>query len=182
MRSRWRTGALAFAVWLLLAWPADAEASGAGAITAAAGLAVAALAMATRRGDAPAEAGAAPPADPSAGWSRWLDPRRMLWAGAFVAVFLWQVVLANLDVAYRILHPNLPIQPGIVKFRTALRSQAGRTLLANAITLTPGTLTVELTDDGWLFVHWLTVRGTDPEQTGARISGRLERILGRVFE
>ena len=124
MRSRWRTGALAFAVWLLLAWPADAEGSGAGTITVVAGLAVAALAMATRRGDAPAEAGAAPPADTSAGWSRWLDPRRILWAGVFVAVFLWQMVVANFDVAYRILHPNLPIQPGIVKFRTALRSRA----------------------------------------------------------
>ena len=117
--------------------------TGLGNACAKAGLAVALLAAATARGDAPAPL------------RTWLAPGRYAWALVFVAVFLWQVLLANLDVAYRILHPRMPIRPGIVKIRTTLRTPAARTLLANAITLTPGTLTVDMTDDGWLmtFVH-----------------------------
>ena len=119
---------------------------------------------------------------PSVRLGRWLEPHRYLWALVFIGVFLWQVLLANLDVAYRILHPRLPIRPGIVKIRTALESTTARILLANAITLTPGTLTVELVDGGWLYVHWLYVRSTDPGEAGARIAERFERILGRIFE
>ena len=55
-------------------------------------------------------------------------------------------------------------------------------MLANSITLTPGTLTVELLDGGFLYVHWLNVRATDPAGARTGILRRFERILARVFE
>ena len=152
MVTRWPTAAIALALWLLLTRPVD-----------------------------PHTGGVDPPG-PVARPGRWLDPRRWLWSVAFVAVFLWEVLLANLDVAYRILHPRMPIRPGIVKVRTALESATARSVLANAITLTPGTLTVELVDGGELYVHWLNVRSTDAEQASERIVGRFERILRRIVE
>ena len=62
---------------------------------------------------------------------------RWLWLLAYIPVFFWYMLLANLDVAYRVLHPRLPIRPGIVKVKTRLTSESGRTALANSITLTP---------------------------------------------
>lgn len=57
---------------------------------------------------------------------------------------LWQIVLANLDVAYRVLHPKMPIDPRIVEFETPLRGDWSLTTLANSITLTPGTITIQV--------------------------------------
>jgi len=170
MVNRWPTALIAFGLWLLLAWPLDPRTGQPDATAVAAGLAVALLLAGTSR-----------PAALS-GLGRWLEPRRYLWSLVFVGVFVWRVVLANLDVAYRILHPRMPIQPGIVKIRTTLQSTAARTLLANSITLTPGTLTVELVDGGCLYVHWLNVSTTDPEEARVRIAEPFERILRRIFE
>jgi multicomponent Na+:H+ antiporter subunit E len=168
--NRWLTALIALGVWLLLTWPLDPRTGRLDGSAVAAGLAVALLVAGTSR-----------PA-PALRLGRWLEPRRYVWALVFVGVFLWQVLLANLDVAYRVLHPRLPIRPGIVKIRTALESTTARTLLANAITLTPGTLTVELVDGGWLYVHWLNVRTSDPEEASAQIAETFERILRRIFE
>ena len=52
----------------------------------------------------------------------------------YTPVFLWEVIKANLDVAYRVLHPGLPITPGIVKITTTLKSDIALTVLANSIT------------------------------------------------
>ena len=71
-------------------------------------------------------------------------PYRYLWFLYYVPVFLWECFKANLDVAYRVLHPDLPIHPGIVKVNTKLKTDMALTFLANSITLTPGTLTVDV--------------------------------------
>jgi multicomponent Na+:H+ antiporter subunit E len=84
-------------------------------------------------------------------------------------------------VAYRVLHPKLPIEPGIVKVKTSLSTLTGRVALANSITLTPGTLTVDLTDDGYLYVHWINVRAVDVEEATRKIVKRFEPILKEVF-
>lgn len=55
---------------------------------------------------------------------------------------LWQIVLANIDVAYRVLHPKMPIDPRIIEFETSLRGEFSQVTLANSITLTPGTITI----------------------------------------
>ncbi len=110
-----------------------------------------------------------------------LLPQRLFWALAYVPVLFWYVVQANLDVAYRVLHPALPIRPGIVKARTSLASPAGRVLLANSITLTPGTLSVDLVDDV-LYVHRINVPEEDPDGDTERSMARFEGFIRRIFE
>jgi multicomponent Na+:H+ antiporter subunit E len=57
---------------------------------------------------------------------------------------LWQIILANFDVTYRVLHPKMPIDPVIIEFETPLRSDFALVTLANSITLTPGTITINV--------------------------------------
>jgi len=107
--------------------------------------------------------------------------KRFLYLLLFIPIFIFYCILANFDVAYRVLHPKLPIKPGIVKVKTSLSSLIGRVALANCITLTPGTLTVELTDDGYLYVHWINVTTVNVEEATRRIIRRFEPILKEVF-
>ena len=111
-----------------------------------------------------------------------ISPVRVFWFLVYVPVFFYYVVRANLDVVYRALHPAMPIRPGIVKIRTRLKTDSAITALANSITLTPGTLTVDLTDDGYLYVHWINVRTDDMEQATQLISQRFEWFLHKIFE
>jgi len=83
---------------------------------------------------------------------------------------------------YRALHPKMPIKPGIVKIRTKLKTDSGITALANSITLTPGTLTVDVTDDGYLYVHWINVKAEDIEQATSQIARRFEWFIQKIFE
>jgi multicomponent Na+:H+ antiporter subunit E len=108
--------------------------------------------------------------------------KRIFWIVLYVPMFFWYVVVANLDVVYRVVHPDMPIKPGIVKVRTTLKNPAGRTMLANSITLTPGTLTVDITEDDYLYIHWINVRSDDIEQATQHIVSRFERVLRRIFE
>jgi multicomponent Na+:H+ antiporter subunit E len=80
-------------------------------------------------------------------------------------VFVIELIRANIDVAGRVLQPSLPIKPGIVRIRL---------LLANSITLTPGTMTVE-TRGNEFFIHWMAVREDDPEGATRAIAARFER-------
>jgi multicomponent Na+:H+ antiporter subunit E len=110
-----------------------------------------------------------------------LLPRRLLWALAYIPVLFFYIVRANLDVAYRVLHPALPIRPGIVRARTSLRSPAGRVLLANSLTLTPGTLSVDLEGDV-LYVHRIYVPEGDADAITERSLARFEAFIRRIFE
>ena len=111
-----------------------------------------------------------------------ISPVRVFWALIYVPVFFYYVIKANLDVVYRALHPQMPIKPGIVKIKTNLKTESGITALANSITLTPGTLTVDLTDDGFLYIHWINVKSDDVEQATKFIAQRFEWFLKKIFE
>jgi len=111
-----------------------------------------------------------------------ISPLRLFWLLVYLQVFFYYMVKANVDVMYRALHPKMPIRPGIVKIRTNLRSDAARTALANSITLTPGTMTVDLTDDGFLYIHWINVKSDDVEQATKFISKTFEWFLMKIFE
>ncbi|MHC4069058.1 MAG: Na+/H+ antiporter subunit E [Planctomycetota bacterium] len=111
-----------------------------------------------------------------------ISPVRLFWFLVYVPVFFYYVIKANFDVVYRAIHPQMPIKPGIVKIKTNLKTESGITALANSITLTPGTLTVDLTDDGFLYVHWINVKSTDVEQATKFIAQRFEWFLERIFE
>lgn len=105
-----------------------------------------------------------------------LTPRALGAHLLFFGVFLRELLLSNIDVARRVLSPSLPINPGIVKVPTRLRSSMGRFVLANAITLTPGTFTVDVIGD-FLFIHWLDVAAGDAEAAARRIVSRFEKYL-----
>ena len=111
-----------------------------------------------------------------------ISPVRMFWLLLYVPVFFFYMLIANFDVVYRALHPKMPIKPGIVKIKTKLKTDSGITALANSITLTPGTLTVDLTDDGFLYVHWINVKSDDVEQATKFIAKRFEWFLEKIFE
>ena len=110
-----------------------------------------------------------------------LNPLRLLYLLLYVPYFVYYCVKANLDVAYRVLHPDVPIKPGIVKVTTELKSDLAKTFLANSITLTPGTLTVDMVGQD-LYVHWINVHTSDPQEQATIIVRRFEGFLKRIFE
>lgn len=116
------------------------------------------------------------------GLARWLEPMRYVWALAYIFVLAAYIVKANVEVAYRVLRPALTIRPGIVKVKTHLRRPSARTALCNSVTLTPGTLTVDIHDDGVMMVHWIYVRSLDQEEAARQIIGRFEWFIERIFE
>jgi multicomponent Na+:H+ antiporter subunit E len=87
----------------------------------------------------------------------------------------YRIVASNLHVARLILDPRLPIAPRLIRHRTELRNPAAVTLMANSITLTPGTITAE-TRPFELVVHTL-----DEHSAGDLTTGALERQITRVF-
>ncbi|MFH1046218.1 MAG: Na+/H+ antiporter subunit E [Candidatus Omnitrophota bacterium] len=108
---------------------------------------------------------------------------RYLWFLYYVPLFIWECIKANIDVAYRVTHPDLPINPGIVKVKTTLKSDTGLTFLANSITLTPGTMTVDIDPEkGVLYIHWIDVREKDTQKASELIVGVFEEVLKRIFE
>ena len=113
--------------------------------------------------------------------SRLLNPVRWFWLLAYIPVFAYMCLKSNIDVALRVLSPGLQIKPGIVKIRTTLKSEIARVFLANSITLTPGTMTVEMKDDV-LYIHWIEVGSNDPIEAGRAIIGPFEYFLSRIFD
>lgn len=114
--------------------------------------------------------------------SKLLCPARYFWFLLYLPVFVYYCIVANLQVMYLVLHPDLPIRPGVVKVKTRLKSKTARTALANSITLTPGTLTVDVTDDGYLYVHWLVVESAEMRAATHEIVERFEGWLEKIFE
>ena len=172
---------LAFVIWILLTWPfvdgkIDIQVVIAGLIASV----IVAVMFHTRfrRGEfAPAKAGVLPKEH-----LVFISPVRIFWLLVYIPVFFYYVFKANLDVVYRALHPKMPIKPGIVKIKTTLKTEFGITALANSITLTPGTLTVDLTDDGILYIHWINVKSDDIEKATRHIAQRFEWFLKKIFE
>jgi len=114
-------------------------------------------------------------------WNKVFQIKRYLWFLWYLIIFIWECVKANVDVAYRVLHPALPINPGIVKARINLKTDIARTILANSITMTPGTLSVDITGEH-IFIHWICIRDENLEVSCQRIVDRFENILARIFE
>lgn len=109
-----------------------------------------------------------------------LSVKKLLYLIAYIPVFFWEMIKANIDVAYRVIHPRMPINPGVVLIKTDLTSDSGKLALANSITLTPGTLTMDVKGDS-LLIHWINVKDTDTERATELIGGRFERFLKVIF-
>lgn len=85
-----------------------------------------------------------------------LHPVRWAWIIVYIAVMIYVEAKAHLDVMARVFTGK--IRPAMVKVPVEFKSQLGKTLLGNSITLTPGTLTVDARDDRKFFVHVLAYR------------------------
>jgi multicomponent Na+:H+ antiporter subunit E len=109
-----------------------------------------------------------------------VHPVRVVYFFVYIPVLLWEIIKSNLDVAYRVLHPALPINPGIVRVPVTLQSDYGKTILANSITLTPGTLTLDIKGQNF-YVHWLNIKTRDPHEAADIIISRFTRFLQKVF-
>ena len=94
---------------------------------------------------------------------------------AYLPWLLFQVLVANLQVAYLLLHPRLPVNPRLIQFHTALRSEPSQVLLAQSITLTPGTITVDVADGRYL-IHTLA-----PSSSRSLESGEMQNKVAAVF-
>jgi multicomponent Na+:H+ antiporter subunit E len=116
-----------------------------------------------------------------AAYSRILDPRRYFWLMCYIPTFLLKCIQANIDVAYRVLHPRMPINPGIVKVRTKLKTDFAKTMLANSITLTPGTMSVDIKGE-YLYIHWIEVKAQDIEGATKRIVDWAEKYIRKICE
>ncbi len=110
-----------------------------------------------------------------------LSIKRFIFFLIYLLVLFWEIIKANFDVAYRVLHPKMPIKPGIVIIKTKLKSNIGKMALANSITLTPGTFTLDIKDDK-LLIHWINVKSTDIEKDTEIISKKFEKYLQVIFE
>jgi multicomponent Na+:H+ antiporter subunit E len=104
-------------------------------------------------------------------------PKRLRKAWRFISYVPWliyQIVLANFHVAYLVLNPKA-IDPQIVRFKTRLKSQFSMVTLGNSITLTPGTITMDIVD-GEFHVHALSEKVADD-----LLSGEMERRVAHVY-
>jgi multicomponent Na+:H+ antiporter subunit E len=105
-----------------------------------------------------------------------LSPVRVFAFLLYIPFLLWEIIKANVEVAIIVLSPTLPIKPAIVKAKTSLKSDVGKLWLANSITLTPGTLTVDIDGDDY-YVHCIKAEDTSLEFSTSNITGRFEKLL-----
>jgi len=109
-----------------------------------------------------------------------LSIKMVLFFLAYIIVLFWEVIKANFDVAYRVIHPKMPIKPGIVVIKTSLKSDIAKMILANSITLTPGTFTLDVIGDE-LLIHWINVKTEDVDEATKMIGKRFEKYLEVIF-
>lgn len=103
----------------------------------------------------------------------------------FIPVYAWELIKANFDVAMKALSPKLDINPGIVKITTDLNSDYGLSMLSNCITLTPGTITMDIyeeDDKNVLYIHWIDAKTENTEEASEIIKGRFEYFTRRIFK
>ena len=94
----------------------------------------------------------------------------------FLPWLLWQIVLANIDLAIRTLHPKMPINPMLINFKNNLKTDLGMVILANSITLTPGTVTIDVNENEFL-VHVISEKAAQSLISG-EMQARVKKIEG----
>jgi multicomponent Na+:H+ antiporter subunit E len=98
----------------------------------------------------------------------------------YLPVFIIELFKANFDVAKRVVKSEIPVNPGFVTIHTSLKNKYAKLLLANSITLTPGTMTLDIVDDK-LYIHWIDVVGENSEEHFKAIASKFEKIIMEVF-
>ena len=116
----------------------------------------------------------------------WFCNPAKLFTGLFywVCVFPGELIRANCHMAKVVLGGCKGLKPGIVKIPVGLKSEYGQAALANSITLTPGTITMEIAEEEGqtnYYVHWIEAE-SDGAEAGEAIKGRMEKWIGRFWE
>jgi len=93
----------------------------------------------------------------------------------YIPWLLVQIVLANVQVAYIVLQPRMPIEPGLLLFRTRMRKGMARVTLANSITLTPGTITASLEDDSYI------IHNLKPPLASSLVDGTMQNKVAHIY-
>ncbi|MEA2108886.1 MAG: Na+/H+ antiporter subunit E [Pseudomonadota bacterium] len=99
--------------------------------------------------------------------------------GRFILYIPWliyQIILANILVAKLVLSPKLKIEPQVFSFKSKLKSDVAQTTYGNSITLTPGTITIDIKDDE-VYVHALAGNFKDD-----LLTGEMERRISKIFQ
>ena len=94
----------------------------------------------------------------------------------YIPWLIWQIVVASLQVAYAVLSPKIPIDPALIKFTTKLPNLSSKVILGNSITLTPGTITIQIDEDEFL-VHSLM----DVSYSGIK-DGSLPEQVAKLYQ
>ncbi len=110
-----------------------------------------------------------------------LTPKAFAYTFIYLFVFLVELIKANIDITRRVLSPSLPINPGIVKVKTRLKSKMARLILADSITLTPGTFTLQVEDDTF-YIHWVNVEQDDVEKATEALVRKFEKYLEVLYD
>lgn len=104
-------------------------------------------------------------------------PVRILFSFKFISYFawlIWQVIISNIDVVRRIWDPSLPIKPISRKIKVSITDPLIKTIYANSITLTPGTVTIEVGED------YFIVQALDSKSLNELEAGEMESRLSRL--
>ena len=124
------------------------------------------------------------PSDPS-GFER--PPSRVSWlVGTMIRLviyfplFLWEIAVANVHVASLVLDPRMPIRPTLVEFESPLRTEASNAVLANSITLTPGTVTVDMSAHRFI-IHCISETSRQGIEDGTLLR-HVARAFGEIIE
>ncbi|MCP4396254.1 MAG: Na+/H+ antiporter subunit E [bacterium] len=96
----------------------------------------------------------------------------------YILVLIFKMYIASFELLFSVLRGE--INPRVVHFRTHLKSDLARVILASSITLTPGTIAMHL-DDDHLIVHWLNAKTRHSKYAGELIKGQFEKLLKRIF-
>ena len=110
-----------------------------------------------------------------------ITPKKIVYAFLYVGYLSVAILRSNLDVAGRVIQKKIPLNPGIVKVHTKLKSKTGRMILANSITLTPGTLSVDVRDD-FFYIHWIDISAGNLEEASTTIVAGFEKYLEVLFD
>ena len=98
------------------------------------------------------------------------------WLAVYILVLIKQLIISNIKIAIRILSPDMKLSPAIVGVKTELKSDWKKLLLANSITLTPGTLTLDVKED-MLYLHVIEFREDSNKED---ITKEFENIIAKI--
>lgn len=116
---------------------------------------------------------------------RFFNPAKIFSLIGYSFTFFKELVKANADMAKRVYGGCKAVNPGIVRVPTDMKSDYGLALLSDSITLTPGTITMDVAEEdgkNCLYIHWIDVTADSGEAAGDAIKGELEKGTRRVFD